>query len=657
MKFVNTVVVLGGMSAAVMGQQTPQVLQAGVTVDATMPCDTYKYFEFDATEACKDIFIDVEKVVGEPDLYVSKESDNIINPTLEDLTWTSYEWGGEQLTISHWDPSFELGKYYIGVYAYCGEDVLSGDTPAEVKITVTQVDSEMDEDLHGVKVARDLFNDAVRDVRMLAEEYHWYHFCVPYKCADITVDLINCIDPTEGACGEDDAYAYPELLVSNSLRNPTINDYTWKLAQIDRRFVEIKASDPDYQTGHYFVGVYGWCTPDEHCPDPATCGPCSTTDFKYDLTVDVVRSDDDTCTPEAKIEEEHHQEPAVITELVDGEFQPEEVDCNTYAYFKYAVENPCADLKIELTIEQGEADVYISHEPVRRPSTETLAWTSYNWTDPEALIHENITIPYYDPSFVGNTEYYIGVHAYCGGDVNTGDTKAIFSIKAYQDTETGDITGLSQVGVVGANGYHYYHFCVPDDSKNVRVSLANWLDPEECPQTYSWPELLVSPTTREPTIYNHAYKLAQIERRHVDIPKDQIEPGAYFVGVYGWCTPDEFCPDASTCGPCENVARSTYALHVDFYDDDEDPMMAALGACPESVFAGGDEGNTDNSEGEAESESSDSDKYKDALIAVGVILGCAVVALAVALGVVTHRHRKNSDVQSMQVPMVQTEAK
>ena len=68
----------------------------------------------------------VNHVQGEPDIYVSRGPDKY--PKLNSLVWSSYNWGSESLTISSWDPEYVVGTYYIGVMAYCGADVGTGDS-------------------------------------------------------------------------------------------------------------------------------------------------------------------------------------------------------------------------------------------------------------------------------------------------------------------------------------------------------------------------------------------------------------------------------------------------------------------------------------------------------------------------------------------------
>lgn len=68
----------------------------------------------------------VDVIEGEPNLYVSKSPN--LYPTYSSLAWSSYDWGSEDLVISSWDPEFTTGTFYIGVHAYCGDDVDTGYT-------------------------------------------------------------------------------------------------------------------------------------------------------------------------------------------------------------------------------------------------------------------------------------------------------------------------------------------------------------------------------------------------------------------------------------------------------------------------------------------------------------------------------------------------
>lgn len=41
--------------------------------------------------------------------------------------------------------------------------------------------------------------------------------------------------------------------------------------------------------------------------------------------------------------------------------------------------------------------------------------------------------------------------------------------------------------------------------------------------------------------------------------------GSYYVGVYGWCTPDEFVINNATDGPCSYAARTLFNITVELF--------------------------------------------------------------------------------------------
>ncbi|XP_054750351.1 uncharacterized protein LOC129256087 [Lytechinus pictus] len=280
-------VIFGSCFISISGQHVQ--LSLGVeTEQYTVPCNEYQYFRVDATEPCKDLKIQVNHAEGEPDLYVSRGPDRF--PTFKSLAWSSYEWGSESLIISSWDPEYVIGTYYIGVLAYCGSDVDTGNIPAKFTLLAEHVTSSHPHD----EVS---YNGQITD-NIDAQNYKYYRFCVPSTCSNIVVGLENCINPS--TCPT--TYSYPELIVSRSIQRPTINSHAWKLASIDVRSVTLNHDDLDFYPGHYFVGVYGWCTPDNLCGDMSTCGPCSyanNTEFRLSLIVTNVT---ENCTPKEPLE-------------------------------------------------------------------------------------------------------------------------------------------------------------------------------------------------------------------------------------------------------------------------------------------------------------------------------------------------------------------
>jgi hypothetical protein len=102
------------------------------------------------------------------------------------------------------------------------------------------------------------------------------------------------MSPTDDGC--DGNYGYPELLVSKSVQQPKVNDLAWKLADLHPRWVLLQPDTEGFSSGHYYVGIYGWCTPDDICPDADTCGACSKADnLPYNITVSSTAIDETKC--------------------------------------------------------------------------------------------------------------------------------------------------------------------------------------------------------------------------------------------------------------------------------------------------------------------------------------------------------------------------
>ncbi|XP_071960439.1 uncharacterized protein [Antedon mediterranea] len=258
------------------------------TAPQTVPCNQYTYYSIEVTDPCKDLRINLDVLEGEPNLYVSRGNTKF--PDEMSLAWTSYNWGSESLTISSWDPEFSIGTFYIGTHAYCGTDVPTGFTDAKFTLLVQSVETEHPSD--------EIVVDGKKNANISANDYTYYRFCVPTTCQYIEVKLENCIDPEE--CPT--SYAWPELLVSRSIVNPTIKDHAWKLASIERRSVYLHPDDKEFYAGHYFIGVYGWCTPQEHCTDNSTCGPCQYAE-NHPYSVSVLTTDvENTCVSKGALQ-------------------------------------------------------------------------------------------------------------------------------------------------------------------------------------------------------------------------------------------------------------------------------------------------------------------------------------------------------------------
>ena len=235
---------------------------------------------------CKDLVVTATPHAGEPDVYVSKTP----YPTSDRLTYAAFENGDYTVTVSHWDPESSPGYYFIGVYGDCQASSVA----ANYTLMVSAVVNDDGDLLKNPKLG---LNQVVP-----ANGYQDFKFCIPYSCATVQVFETNCMDNT--VCPG--AYSYPELLVSRTKKQPRIHDLSYKMGQIDYRWVTVGPKDPagrdnhGYFSGSWYASVYGWCTPDVNCcanppcnkDDFATCAPCSyASNSVFNVTLNITKSE------------------------------------------------------------------------------------------------------------------------------------------------------------------------------------------------------------------------------------------------------------------------------------------------------------------------------------------------------------------------------
>lgn len=258
----------------------------------------------------------------------------------------------------------------------------------------------------------------------------------------------------------------------------------------------------------------------------------------------------------------------------------------------------CQDITLKVAANGGgiTPDVFAGLWPSVLPGPASPSWSNRNFgsvNDSDTLI-----ISAYDTEFRGGTRscglngslpcvLYVAVSGRCatGSGLNASGLST-FLLTATQTAAPNALLSTPRRGdAVAANSYTYYRFCNPEPASNIRVALANPLDSCTCGTSYAWPELLVSKRNAAPNIKSKTWKLAQIERRYVDIKSEDNDAdtwagGKYYVGVFGWCTPFDYCPDPCTCGPCSNYAETRYALEVQLYSGNQTPPAVPTPACP-----------------------------------------------------------------------------
>lgn len=196
----------------------------------------------------------------------------------------------------------------------------------------------------------------------------------------------------------------------------------------------------------------------------------------------------------------------------------------------------------------------------------------------------DLTISRWDPESSPG-RYYIGVYADCS---NT-KSDATYTIRADTD-DTDDGTDIyatpslaTNFALNTANSYKYFRFCIPDEDKDVTITLSNcYLYPDYttyafplgftpnsgvCDSThYTLPELIVTRNILEPTVADLGFKLATTATRSIVISaSDQAgndpngyHSGVYYIAVQAWCTPDAYCAvgDETWCGPCSYYSNT-----------------------------------------------------------------------------------------------------
>jgi hypothetical protein len=189
------------------------------------------------------------------------------------------------------------------------------------------------------------------------------------------------------------------MLVSRTETSPELYDYSYKLASVSRRYVIVNHTDAagrdhhGYMTGSYYIGIYGWCTPDEYVIYWDADGPCSyAANVPFNITISIVEHPDAQCSPDNIT---YPAEPSYPVIKSGVEYTTDTIACNAYTYFEIDVPDPCYNLEI-VTQSLGDTDNTVAELAVGKypntvPTFDNLQWTSYKWG------LNNLTIGAWDP--------------------------------------------------------------------------------------------------------------------------------------------------------------------------------------------------------------------------------------------------------------------
>ncbi|GBG83184.1 hypothetical protein CBR_g36800 [Chara braunii] len=530
-------------------------LYSGLSRTAETPCDTYSYFQFEVNSSyvCMDMHVQLAAMQGTPDIYVSKDPAH--NPEIYDLTWSNYESTSdnvENFVISHLDPEFQPGVYYFGVYAYC--------EPAQKEAAIYNITVTLEE-----PASKDPADDLARfpavNVQPRVDGPQYYSFCMVHPCAPIQVNLSDC-RPGANFC--------PELLMSTSVVHPEVEDYTWK-TMAGRRGVSIAPGDAYNQAGVFYVGVISRCVD----PDPANCATANP-ESAFNLSVTYPSHLPEAC-PDKPYPVLLSPSDAVV--LQQNLPVNQSTTCGEYSYFSIRVDDPCEDLVIETTPACptcGLPRIFVTKDFVSSPKDDDRTWSSDQTSG-----KSSVTVSAFDRDFSVEGMFFVGVQADCSAaSGNTPPLTAVsYSIVAQLSSahvyRWENVTQMDMMNKMISDqyvgvplDYHYYHFCVRNrTSGNVVVTLDNCVSTTSCPNTYWWPEMLVSKVRWNPTVSDRAWRLAQLNRNSITLraTDPDVRPGHYFVGVYAWCNKDCNASQAQAgqaCAPCENILHSPYNLTV-----------------------------------------------------------------------------------------------
>eukprot|EP01041_Mallomonas_annulata_P008714 gene8714-18014_t len=560
------------VSLALSAGTISQLALGTVSSPQTTQCSQYTYFKVNSISPCKDLKITLTLSAGSSlaSIYARKspEPNLPIYPTADMLTWAAFGTKGSsivELTISHWDPEFDVGLFYIGVLGTCEK---SSSVAAQYTIKVVEA----------VDDSGDLFANANVGKNMIvkANQHTNFRFCVPYDCASVYIRAdAPCLDPT--ACPK--TYTWSDLLLSRTQRQPKVtgNAYHGWTVPIYAYPTDLSARDANgYASGSWYGSVFGWCTFNQFCINNSTCGPCGNygNGQNVNVTLNVTRLPASQCSAVVVTLED----PATVT-LTDGVAVTGSMKCDERVYFKIAVPDPCYNLEVLTYNHTGDSccqstDLYVGKWPSVKPSSDKMGWSNFFWGD------KNLTISAFDPGFQGGyhcgsdgkslCEYYIGFHAWCEPSATPKNFTLTYTLQVSLKRAHA-IFGEPQLNqLISAPGSsNQYQFCISEPS-NVMAVLQSYQD--RCPSSsgYSWLEMVISPTAVKPNINQMVWRMRrnQASRNSIALTTDlpSFGTGHHFVSVIGSCdvTATTCTTNNCSCGACSTLSSNPYSLSVDW---------------------------------------------------------------------------------------------
>lgn len=537
-------------------------LQLGSSVGPiTTSCNKYTYFAVQAKSSCKDLMISVLASKGNPDVYAvkSKSYQKPIYPTKDMLTWAAYKAGSDLLNISHWDPEFNTGLFYIGVYAECS----NSNTAAIYSINVTEATNDYGDLLKNPQLGI--------NQKVAANGYTYYKFCLESNCAKATIVPTYINTPYTSAHLKQ--YVNIDLILSRTKRYPLVDGHVihfWNMSLTTDVLNPSYLDNNGFLSGTYYLAMFGWCTSSEFCTNNATCGPCSNygpNGAPYNLTASVIQLNSSSCATQTI----QTVDPNTM-DLSFGETYQGSISCTgSTQYFRVEVPDPCNNMNILLgnsgNLALYSTDIYIGKAPLVQPNPYTLGWANFFWGN------KNLTISAWDPAFKGgyncglNGEslciYYIGIVPYC---LASGSMQYNLTVSL---TRAHAIFGIPQTNqLVAASALrNSYNFCV-SNSADVLATLTSFQN--TCPvSSYRWLDMIISPTYTTPTLNSLGWHMGRTQNSiSLKTTLPNFRTGQYYVSVIGSCNTSltaTACPaNTCSCGACATLTGQPYTLAVDW---------------------------------------------------------------------------------------------
>lgn len=176
-----------------------------------------------------------------PELSVGKWPN--LHPTFDNLQWTSYNWGHQNLTLDVWDPNFEGGAscgadghdpctLVIGVLGYCAAD----QTPVPYILRATPI---------ALTATANIYQVPQLNQKVEAHSGHSYGICVSDD-VNVTAQLVSW----DTGCDCPNNYVHLQMVLSRTNPAAVSSDLAWTVDHDDAvTSIDILSSDPASRPG------------------------------------------------------------------------------------------------------------------------------------------------------------------------------------------------------------------------------------------------------------------------------------------------------------------------------------------------------------------------------------------------------------------------